>query len=210
MSFVTIGPGLIIAIGEFFALVGAALIVTIATYAAWLYVRRYGPDGRQRGDRCREVMSQWADRRGFHFDPEALRIDGAAASVEILVTATYDQIEWSLPPALSISAISTEPRPVVAQVATSWFSLEDQIAHHRTSLGDAEFDAKYRTWCDPPDAARAVIDETCRMLIASLEPDEVLYDRGVVEVRWEEDFLESTERAFDRLDVAADLLLRLC
>src|SRR5688572_8159268 len=115
-------------LGESLAVIGAILIVCIITYAAVLHIRRYGSDGRQRSDRCRDVLAQWANSRGIDFDKDLLRIHGAVDGIDVLVSATYDQIEWSLPPALMMSSIASVPLPVVVQVGQSWFALEEKIA----------------------------------------------------------------------------------
>ena len=200
----------LVSLGESLAIVGAVLIVAIISYAAYLHIRRYGSGGRMRTDRCREVLSQWAESRGIRFDDELLRIIGAIDGIDILVSATYDQIEWSLPPALMMSSIATTPQPVVVQVGPSWFALEEKIAKQRIATGDTAFDTAFKTWSDPPEGAHALLGEDVRRHLLALSPDELLYDRGVIEVRWEDDFGDPIERSYERLDHAFAVINLLC
>jgi hypothetical protein len=198
-----------LSLGESLAILGALLIVAIITYAAAQYVRRYGSHGQARTDRCQEVLAQWAESRGLRFDAELLRIEGPVGQLDILVSATYDQIEWSLPPALMMSTIAAHPHPYVVQVGQSWFALEEQIARHRTTLGDAAFDRHFKTWSDPEEGGRALLDPEVRERLVALDPDELLYDRGVVEVRWDDDF-GAVESSYRRLDDALAIVVSLC
>lgn len=205
----TAGPFLMIALGESLAIVGALLIVAIIGYAASLYVRRYGSHGRLRTDRCREVLAQWASSRGLRYDADLLRIEGAVAGLDILVSATYDQIEWSLPPALMMSTIASDPQPFVVQVGQSWFSLDEQIARHRVQFGDRGFDARFKAWSDPPQGIQALLTPPIRERLLALDPDELLYDRGVIEIRWDDDFSRPVEDSYRRFDNAFDIVLAL-
>jgi hypothetical protein len=204
-------PGLLwlLPLGESLAIVGALMIVAIIGYAASLYVRRYGSHGRMRTDRCHDVLSQWAASRGLRFDGDLLRIEGIVDDLDILVSATYDQIEWSLPPALMMSTIATSPRPIVLQVGRSWFALEEQIARHRVLLDDSRFDERFKTWSDPTSGVHDLLVPEIRERLVDLDPDELLYDRGVIEVRWDDDFARGTEDSFRRLDDAFDIVLSL-
>lgn len=199
----------LIALGESLAIVGAMMIVAIIGYAASLYVRRYGSHGRMRSDRCHDVLEHWAVSRGLRFDGDLLRIEGIIDDLDILVSATYDQIEWSLPPALMMSTISTSPQPYVVQVGRSWFALEEQIARHRVQLDDAPFDERFKTWSDPPDGIHILLPPSIRARLLDLEPDELRYDRGVIEVRWDDDFARGTEDSFRRLDDAFNIVQSL-
>lgn len=197
-------------LGESLAILGAILIVCIVTYAAYLHIRRYGSNGRRRSDRCRDVLAQWALSRGITFDIELLRMHGAVDGIDILVSATYDQIEWSMPPALTMSSIATAPQPVVVQVGQSWFALDEQIARHRVQLSDDRFDGAFKAWSDPVDAGRVLLTPAIRDHLLALEPDEMLYDRGVIEIRWEDDFSDSIEHSYRRLDHAFAVISTLC
>jgi hypothetical protein len=201
---------LMLSLGESLAVIGALLIVLIISYAATLYVRRYGSQGRERSDRCQEVLAAWAISRGLRFDSALLRIDGAVAGIDILVSATYDQIEWSLPPALMMSAIARVPREVVIQVGQSWFALEEQLAKHRVQLRDPSFDERFKTWADPPQSAPVLLTDAIRGRLLDLNPDELLYDRGVIELRWDDDFSVTGEASFRRLDDAFAIVMDLC
>jgi hypothetical protein len=203
-------PLLLLSLGESLAIVGALLIVAIISYAATLYVRRYGTHGRAKNDRCHEVLAQWAGSRGLRFDSALLRIEGPIGGIDILVSATYDQIEWSLPPALMMSTIAPVPLPVVVQVGQSWFALEEQIARHRVTLDDPTFDGRFKSWSEPSDAARTLVSATIRSRLLDLDPDELLYDRGVIEIRWDDDFAGTTEESYRRLDDAFDIVVELC
>ena len=199
-----------ISLGESLAVLGAILIVTIISYAAFMYIRRYGSGGRLRSDRCRDVLEQWADSRGIRFDHDLLRIAGAINGIDILVSATYDQIEWSLPPALTMSSIAAMPQQVVLQVGQSWFALEEKIARHRTTVDDGAFESTFKTWSDPPSGAASLLTPALRKHLIELHPDELMYDRGVIEVRWEDDFREPIEGSYERLDHAFAVVNSLC
>ncbi|HVK38940.1 MAG TPA: hypothetical protein VNA88_10440 [Candidatus Kapabacteria bacterium] len=200
---------LLIALGESLAIVGAVMIVAIIGYAASLYVRRYGSHGRLRTDRCHDVLSQWAASRRLRFDGELLRIEGVVDDLDILVSATYDQIEWSLPPALMMSTIARHPQPIVVQVGRSWFALDEQIARNRVQLGDPVFDAHFKTWCDQPAIVDTILSASLRERLLALDPDELLYDRGVIELRWDDDFADGSEDSYRRLDDAFSIVLAL-
>ncbi|MBC8144341.1 MAG: hypothetical protein H7X80_02080, partial [bacterium] len=192
------------------AVIGAILIVCIISYAAVLHIRRYGKNGRTRTDRCRDVLGQWAQSRGIAFDEELMRIHGAVAGIDVLVSATYDQIEWSLPPALMMSSIASLPQPVVVQVGESWFALEEKIARYKVELDDARFNSAFKTWSDPADGAQKLLTSEIRNHLIELKPDELLYDRGVIEIRWEDDFANSVEHSYRRLDCAFTVVSTLC
>lgn len=210
LTMLTVGPMWLIALGEALAIVGAILIVAIITYAAYLHIRRYGAHGRTRTDRCRDVLAQWAQSRGIRFDDELLRIEGAVDGIDILISATYDQIEWSLPPALMMSTIAPASTPFVVQVGQSWFALEEQIARHRAPTGDRAFDTAFKTWSDPPDAARELLTDDVRRALVEMAPDELLYDRGVIEIRWDDDFADPVDESYRRLDHAFSIVVALC
>lgn len=195
---------------ELLGIIGVALIALTISSAAWSYTTRYVRREKQQGDLCRTVMERWAREQSLHFDEQSMKVEGAIGELDVFVSAAYDQLEPGIPPMVTMSTIAVRPRPVLVQIAPSRWSLSEWLARHRDRTNDPSFDAKLSVWCQPAGSSAELLSEELRATLVALGPDEFLYDRGVVELRWEDEFLEDEGASMERLDLAYRALALAC
>jgi hypothetical protein len=188
----------------------AVLVAVVIAISAFQYTRRYVSRDAQKGDRAREALSTWAAARGLAFDERWLRVEGTIGELDVFVSAAYDQLEPGIPPVVTMSSVARVPRDVRIQIAPGRWSLSERIARERISLGDAAFDSALRTWTDNAAECRRMLDDNMRAGLIALSPRQFLYDRGVVEICWDEDYLDDSNDPAARLDAAYSVLEAAC
>ncbi len=183
------------------AFIGLGLVV-----AAISYTSGYKEREAQQALFCHAMLELFARRNSLHFDPRGLKVDGTLDGMGVFVAAAYDQLEPGIPAMVTMSTLARASVPVLVQAAPSKWSLAEWIASNRVETGDAKFDSAFKVWTDDADVYADLLGEAVRQRILGLAPDELLYNRGVMELRWEEDCKSSVEDAALRLDSGIALL----
>jgi hypothetical protein len=195
---------------ELLGIIGVSLIALTISSAAWSYTRRYVRRERQQADICRVILERWATQRSLRFEEASMKVQGTIGELDVFVTAAYDQLEPGIPPMVTMSTIAVTPRPILMQIAPSRWALSEWVARKRVKTDEPTFDASLQVWCDPPSDCSDLLTADLRATLIALGPDEFLYDRGVVELRWEEEFLEDDPSSMERLDLAYRALALAC
>jgi hypothetical protein len=190
-------------------LIAFVLLATILTGGAYFFAwRRFRRDG-SRTDACTTALRQWGLARNLAFSPESMELTGTIEGTGVIIRVSYDEADSGLPYSVTMAAVANDVLAIVLQVAHVGWSRSEKLARHQVSSGDPAFDERFRMWTDTPQFLESLFTDRLKSALMKLDPTEFFYDRGVVEVCWNELF-DQVETPLHDLDAAFDVIVAAC